>query len=260
MLENGNLPPAAQVDALLEQRAQLHAQIIQGQSLLGQIDQAMKALGEYGYSVDGALHGVARNLDRLMWKRLLEVCQVHLFIAPRLNHEWDILPRTNTPFVRDQVDGALAALDERRARMLAGGILMAAQQLFGGTRLVQRTRAQGLFTYNAPWGANAYRNTTDPRSPNAMGRGLGGDGYFTINEHKMQHLDALHRLMCLADGVALPAADDLPDNWLHKPDYCAAPWQSYFTVDRYKNGNGRITILRMDLADRLNACLDAWKQ
>lgn len=242
MIENGTLPPATQVDALLEQRAQVHAQIIQGEGLLHQIDQAMKALGEYGYSVDGALHGVARNLDRLMWQRLLEVCQVHLFMEPSINSQWDIRPRTNRPFVRDQVDAALSELDERRTRMLAGGILMAAQKLFGGMRLGQQARVQGLFTYNAPWARGGYST----------------GGYFTINEHRMQHLDALHRLMCLADGAALPAADDLPSNWLIKPDYDQAPWQVYFTVDRYKNGNGRITLLRMDLADRLNACLDAW--
>lgn len=259
MLENGTLPPASEVNALLEQRTKLHAQIIHGQGVLGQIGQAMKALGEWRYSLEDALSGVDRNLDRLMWKRLLEVCQVHMFIAPQLNNGWDTLSRTNTPFVRNQVDGALAAMDERRARMLAGGILMVAKELFGATRLGQQTRVQRVFTYNPPWGANAYRNTSDPRSPTAMGRGLGADGYFTTNEHKMQHLDALHRLMCLADGAALPAADDLPDNWLHKPDYSAAPWKSYFTVDRYKNGNARITVQRMDLADRLNACLDAWK-
>lgn len=258
MLENGTMPPASQVDALLAQRDQVQSAIAQGQDLLHQIDQAMKALGEWGYSIDNKLTGVDRHLDRLMWQRLLEVCKEHLFIAPLLNGEWDILLKTNTPFVRDEVDVALAAMDERRARMLAGGILMAAQEMYGAARLGQQARVQGLFTYNPPWGANAYRNKVDPRSPRMMGRGLGGDGYFTTNEHKMQHLDALHRLMCLADGVALPAADDLPCNWLNRSDYSAAPWRSYFTVDRYKNGNGRITLLRMDLANQLNACLDEW--
>lgn len=259
MLENGNLPPASQVDALLGQHTQLHAALAQSQVLLGQVDSAMKALGNYRYSVDGDLQGIGRRLDQLLWQRLMEVCREHIYVEPMIG-DWHHLTASNTPFGREEVDRALANLDQHRHRMLVAGIVMAADKLFDAARLVEQTRVQGLFTYNPPWGANAYRNKVDPRSLRMMGRGLGGGGYFTINEHKMQHLDALYRMMCLAEGHALPAADALPSNWLCRPDYGAAPWQAYFTVDRYKNGNGRITIQRMDLARQLNTCLDEWEQ
>ncbi len=235
MINPGSLPPAALVHAMLATREQSSQHLEQGLGLLQQFDATLKALGNHWGSVaNGTVEGHMRVLDQLLWQQLLVVCHEHGFVDDAMSG-WTTLLQTNAPFNRDRVSATLAELDRRRPRMFLGGILDCTQ-LFDGQCLAQKGKVAGMVEFMPPWRHN--------------------EGWFRIDSGKAGVLDTLHRLMCLADEQALPAAVDLPTNWIARKDYAQAPWQAYFAVDRFKNGNGRITVHRLDLVDLLNACLE----
>lgn len=257
-LHQGALVPSVSVDRLLAHRenalnlardglAQLRRAVdeVKGgmQASEWQMSFAAALLGHSYMSDDGdwdseALERFRATLDAQNWQNLLLASGLRTFMDAKSRAEWDehVHKTTTPPFTAENVAATFTKIYDERGLMVGRGVI----ELFRG--LSWNYKSNLPVRFGSKLVAERVLNCDRGR-------------WYTYSRSGKYEIDDLLRMTCFLDGKPEPDIRNSPSNWLTKEDLAGAPWEPYWELKRFKNGNIHIRFLRDDLVDRLNQIL-----
>lgn len=229
-------------DAISERITQAHALLLEAQEIATRHDlgrvfhrQEYKPMKMKEFLAPDGDSAAISITDQAAWARLLEGLHVMDLMGAKRKHEWrTALDRGEAPpFTHDAIVGTFTALYESRNDVFETSVVECFEQL---CPWYQRNGLTGFSR------RIVLCDVTD-----VYGGGLPG-------RSACDQIDDLLRFMHLIDGRPIPHANKVRSvildvllkgtQRLYEDEYIQLKW--------FKNGNGHLTFLRLDLVERLN--------
>ncbi len=183
-------------------------------------------------------------LEANAWNSLLWDTGLRRFMDGQSRSEWDeaVQKRTTPVLDIDTVQATFLRLYEDRGEMVEQAVIQLFRSLSWNfkshlpIRFGKRLILEG-----------AYHEWKGPRHYPYEN--------WTSHSRTYDRIDDLLRQLRYFDGLSELKFEEGPRPWIRRNDLQGAPWEPYFELRRFKNGNAHIIFKREDLIDKLNSIL-----
>lgn len=196
----------------------------------------------YDFASDRGFEAYVQAIDAACWARLLDLSGLRTFMDAEARKKWDksIADRKVPALTYDNVAATFRAMHAARRDMFERGVVA----VFKGLSWDYKTNNPVMFgkriilrhIYEV-WGPSTSRHVSTSHSGS-------------------NKLDDIMRVFCLLDGKPEPdhrqGAYYRLNDGKHGLTFNVVDFDGYFTVKGFKNGNGHLTFLRLDLVDEMN--------
>lgn len=269
-LNQGGLIPSIRVDHVLGTRREILGLVEEGLNLLLAADELAVASGFdshwkaicasfdgsdrwlYEGQLKGHLHDpvsrqvgqVSASVDAGGWDLLLRQTGLRTFMDAESRADWDeAVYRCKTPTLDiDNIQATFQRLYDDRGIMVEQGVI----QLFRSLSWDYRSNTPVMFGKRL-----VMKRTFEPREPGWRGP----ERSWYPSAYACNHIDDLVRQLRYFDGLPEHDHRNSSGRWLNEPDITGAPWEEYFELRRFNNGNAHILFKRLDLVEKLNGIL-----
>lgn len=184
---------------------------------------------------------IQASVDAKGWDYLLRQSGLRTFMDAKFRKDWDEAAEKHKtpPLTKEYVQGTFIRIYEERGSMVERGVIQLFRELSWDyksnlpVRFGKRIVLGGVFE----------------------DRQYGGTWRWSANLHGTNRIDDLVRQLHFFDGKPEPDHRAGSGYWLHLDDMTGAPWEPYFELRRFKNGNAHVIFKREDLIDKLNEIL-----
>jgi hypothetical protein len=190
------------------------------------------------------IDSIRASVDAGGWDLLMKETGVWTFMDAKSREDWHrSIDNKETPALdMASIQATFQRLYEERGKMVEQGVVL----LFRSLSWDYKSNLPVMFGKRLVMDKAFVKREPDRRGA--------GQGWYP-ERRTGNHIDDLVRQLRRYDGLPEHDHRSSASRWIDEPDTSGAPWEGYFELRRFNNGNAHIIFKRMDLIERLNGIL-----